>query len=791
MKQPKPRRRTGRKLVLGVLVVGVAGAFGVQALLPAQTVRTHLIDAVERQTGRTLSVGDLSLRIVPWPMFVAHDVSLSGAGQNPAPVVTAHEIRARIAFLPLFARRIVLDDVAVLQPHLVLARGDDGVANWHFVPAPRPASGADSTSGSSSVHWDVALRGIRIDGAEVQWDDAPHHARGQVTLDHAAFSALDGTTPGFDIHGHHGKGGFTLHGTVGDLHSVLWPSGAVSAWPFHHVATVAPGGVAGDDMVRADGTLDAIAAGGSLRLSGYRLSTSGKFGNLRDVDALFPHADVPDVVRVGFDAAVADTGQGARFDHLHLTTGAARLSNQINVASSEIGAARRDDPLGVRVEGTFYGQTLRVHGTFATLAGVESAWHAGVGGALATPLSLALDAEGPDNAAMHAQGVVGGDDTALDLSGHLPHLALTPGWALDDVVTSTHLGGQPGHAVTLSDLKLTSRQIELGGGGSVSQGGVRPVVSAQLAVARADLDAMKVAAPASATAAPATPAPSGSPMLAGAPPASAPAAEAPEMGWLHRADFAVDLSVAQATANGAAYSGLVAHARTQGGDIPSGTLDLAPAVVPAPVLAHWFGIAPWVDGSVQLVGHLAGQGTDRAAIMQSLSGHLGASMVGGTLDAARLRPVLGGPAGMLMGHGDLSVRCLGLHMALADGQARFDTMGLEAGRLSLSGQGTIGLNDGALDLHLVPRIGIVGGAGASTPVAVTGTLDAPQARMEASAQDGRFNVTIGGADGDADRCPAILASARENLPGPVPAAPPAHHGGHHLSDMLRGLGLVH
>jgi len=782
MKQPKPRRRTGRKLVLGGLVVVAAAAVGVQALLPSGAVRDHLVEAVERQTGRTLAVGDLSLRIMPWPMFVAHNVVLSGAGLNPTPLFRAQEVRARIALLPLFARRIVLDDVAVLAPHVVLVRGTDGIANWQFVRAPAaPGTAQDAAPGPSdgAAHWQALLHAVRIEGADVQWDDATRRTHGHVTLAHAALGGLDGTTPTFDIQGRHDRGTFTLRGTSGDLRPVVWPTGALHAWPFHLTATLLPTGAGhSGDMVRADGTLDAATADNALRVTGYHISTSGTLDNLRDVESLFPRAGVPDVAAFGFDIAATDAGQGPRLDHLHLSSGAAHLTPQVALASGEIAADRATDPLGVHAQGTLYGPSLTVHGTIGTLAGAEQMWHAGMA---APTLSVVLDAADAQQTALHLQGVLGGDATAINLSGHTPHLDLVPGWALDDVVASAHLAGSSAQALSLSGVQVTSRQLAFGGSAAIAQGDPRPTLSAQIAVARADLDAMAVPVPPAPP--PAHPAPAGA-----AAPAPVPRPDTPWTPWLHRMDTALDISVAHATAGGAAYDGLAAHLHTHGGDIPGGTLDLAPAMVPAPMVARWFGLEPWVDGPVQLVGHVSAQGTDQPALVQSLSGHLGVSMVGGTLDAARLRPMLGGPAGMLVGHGDLAIRCLGVHMGLADGHATLDTIGLDAGHLALSGQGTVGLADGALDLHLVPHIGL-GGAGASTPVTVTGTIAAPQARMEATAQDGRFRVTIGGDAADADACPAMLATARENLPGPMPAAA-AHHGGHHLSDMLRGLGLM-
>ncbi|WP_025886628.1 hypothetical protein [Asaia prunellae] len=130
------------------------------------------------------------------------------------------------------------------------------------------------------------------------------------------------------------------------------------------------------------------------------------------------------------------------------------------------------------------------------------------------------------------------------------------------------------------------------------------------------------------------------------------------------------------------------------------------------------------------------------------------------------------------------MRCLGLHAQFADGQAQLDTIGIEAGALSLSGHGTYGLMTQKLDLHLLPRVGIAG-TGASTAVQVTGTIEAPQAHQEASS-NGRFEITIGGSE--PDTCPALLSTARENIAGEMAPERKKHS---KASDLLHGLGLLH
>lgn len=108
-------------------------------------------------------------------------------------------------------------------------------------------------------------------------------------------------------------------------------------------------------------------------------------------------------------------------------------------------------------------------------------------------------------------------------------------------------------------------------------------------------------------------------------------------------------------------------------------VSLTPLLVPATLAQNLLAMPDIFRGPVMLVGDLEAQGESRSALLASLDGHLGLSMVGGTISGKRLGPYLGDAARTLISHGDLPVRCLGLHAAFKAGQASFDTIGVEAG----------------------------------------------------------------------------------------------------------------
>ncbi|NVN42048.1 AsmA family protein, partial [Ameyamaea chiangmaiensis] len=514
MKQPSTRTPARRRRLflpaLGLVVIG--GVVAVQTLLPTAGLRDDLVTSVEHQTGRSLTVHDISLRILPWPMVVAHDVTLSGT--RAAPLFTAHELRARIAFLPLFARHLTLRDVVAQGAALTLERGTDGVANWHFTQPDRPSDTADpSHPAASPTRWDVRVASLQIAGGTVRWDDAAHHLSGHATLDHAAFAGLDGPAPTLDIAGHHQDGGFTLRGQTGALAPLFWPGGAASPdWPVHLIATVTPPRQDAD-LVRLDGTLDGVGSGTP---GGYRVSLSGTLHHLRDLNSLFPRAHLPDVATVGLDVGLHGTADAPHIDHLHLSTGAARFGS-VTLAGVEIGAQTPDAPLAVRLDqvaASDAAPAMTVRGTLGTIAGLEAVWQARGLNGLGAPLSVALTGQGAGDTTLHVQGVVGAGATALDLSAHAGHVPLVTGWALDNAVTSARLEAQPDHTLTLSNLKLESRQAIIDGQVALGWSGPRPSVNATVHATRIDVDDMKTPAPPAAE--PSTqPRPTGSAATAG------------------------------------------------------------------------------------------------------------------------------------------------------------------------------------------------------------------------------------------------------------------------------------
>ena len=166
-----------------------------------------------------------------------------------------------------------------------------------------------------------------------------------------------------------------------------------------------------------------------------------------------------------------------------------------------------------------------------------------------------------------------------------------------------------------------------------------------------------------------------------------------------------------------------------------------PLVLPVGLLEDSLKLPLLLQGPVQVAGDVRGQGETLETLRQSLTGHLGVSMVDGKVDSQILGRIAGSGAGSLLGSGARPLRCLGLHMTFAEDVATLDTIGLQSGRFSTQGHGEVHLGSQEMTLHLVPSLDFEG-AGASTPVIVTGTISEPQAQQDRDG-NGRFQLSIG------------------------------------------------
>ncbi|MCP1229594.1 AsmA family protein [Acetobacter indonesiensis] len=653
-------------LLAGAAVVLVGGGSVVSSMQDANWMRVRLAAAVEQRTGRHLNIDRLHVWILPFPWVEARGVRLSGVEEGGPDMLTAGEVRARLALLPLFQHRIVLNDVSIIQPHVSVRRLADGRADWQFTPQPDVPSDAPAGRASSgTMHWNLGMTGIQVSKADVQWQDLLRHRSGWVPLDLVEIKNLESTKPEFEVKATKGKGAFVLTGQTGQIFPTMAETLPVQA----RLSFTVDGKPAG--LAHLDGS---VADPEGKR--SYALNFGGSLGQLQALESFFPHAALPDGQNISVDAIIGGQGEQPVVQGLHVRTAqidASRIIPAANISRLTLDATRPEDRLSVVLDGKLGAQALGLRGTVGTLAQVTAL-------ALAPEQTdMPADLMIMDGASsLRIAGTLGGGHSALDVHGVLEHLALGD------------------NRPTIDDLKVD---------GHVETPDTKALVH--------EHDAPHVIRG-----------------ITGAVDAQSPHVTWRGLTWTQVSSHIVvqngKLVADPITAQGSGVQQSGRFAYDASGAVPQMDVAAHPVILPVEFVQEWAGVPSLMQGALTLVGAVSMQGEDEATRRKSLNGHIGASVVDGALGGPALRAMVGQNIPV---KGRMSVRCFGTHMQLSDGRASIDLLGLESDFLSLHGHGTVGLENQALDLHLSPRVAL-GGASAGSDVRVTGTFAAPVPQME-------------------------------------------------------------
>src|SRR5437870_7515020 len=113
------------------LVLMVAAGLILPYFLDADRYRTLIAAAIETETGRTVSLGKIRLRLLPRVGFVVEDFRLGNPpGFGEGNVLTVDAIRGNLALGPLLRREVQLSSLELVRPKLVLLEDDRGQTNY-------------------------------------------------------------------------------------------------------------------------------------------------------------------------------------------------------------------------------------------------------------------------------------------------------------------------------------------------------------------------------------------------------------------------------------------------------------------------------------------------------------------------------------------------------------------------------------------------------------------------------------------------------------------------------------
>ena len=123
-------RRLGKKVILAIVVVLLLIAISVPPLINVSRFRARLSDAISRELGRPVTLGGITLRLLPQPGF---DLVNLVVGDDPdfssEPILRADEVTAYLRLSSLWRGHMEIARLRLKYPSLNLVRSPDGKWN--------------------------------------------------------------------------------------------------------------------------------------------------------------------------------------------------------------------------------------------------------------------------------------------------------------------------------------------------------------------------------------------------------------------------------------------------------------------------------------------------------------------------------------------------------------------------------------------------------------------------------------------------------------------------------------
>jgi uncharacterized protein involved in outer membrane biogenesis len=260
--------------LVALLLIGVAIAI---ATVDPNRFVAPLAARVKAATGRDLTVqGPVDIKVSLTPRIVLSNVAFGNAPWSKTPqMLTAKEVDAQIALLPLLSRRFEVERFTLVEPVITLETDAKGRGNWEFPSTRAPGGASDAASPGASA---FGIGNFEVRNGTLSYRNG---ATGNVTsasIERMALRARDMQSPvAVDFRGNVDGIAVALAGDLGSPDKWLRQQ-----WPF----PIALKGEVGGNAVKLD----------------TKLARAGTTTTLGDLDAAFGKVAAKGSVKVVSDA---------------------------------------------------------------------------------------------------------------------------------------------------------------------------------------------------------------------------------------------------------------------------------------------------------------------------------------------------------------------------------------------------------------------------------------------------------------------------------------------------------
>src|SRR5260370_10907407 len=154
--KPAPRRfPLWARILLGLCVFLLVLALAVPYFLNVDRYRDDIASAIEKQTGRHVTLGKIRAQFLPGVGFVVEDLHIgSPQGLPVGDLVAADAIRGNVAIGPLLHGTVHINSLDRVDPKLTLLTASTGKNNYTFTSSPtaqKPAPNGKNEQASTKT----------------------------------------------------------------------------------------------------------------------------------------------------------------------------------------------------------------------------------------------------------------------------------------------------------------------------------------------------------------------------------------------------------------------------------------------------------------------------------------------------------------------------------------------------------------------------------------------------------------------------------------------------------------
>ncbi len=161
-------------IAVAVLLVLLAGAVLVgPSFVNWNAYKEQIVAAVRDHTGRAAAIdGDIAFSVLPAPALRVAGVRIANFnGAQSVDMVKLKELKVRVSIAALLERRIVVEQLELIEPVIALEISADGVASWDIAAPAGAAESGPSGNAEPDAPLDISLANVVISGGSLSFRD--------------------------------------------------------------------------------------------------------------------------------------------------------------------------------------------------------------------------------------------------------------------------------------------------------------------------------------------------------------------------------------------------------------------------------------------------------------------------------------------------------------------------------------------------------------------------------------------------------------------------------------------